>query len=322
MFRLRALVSLASTATEVDYQNRCPYCRNETLIGCRQEFANGGDVLSYDQYQGLLFDFPGDGVLLVTINRPEKLNALTERMHFELGQVWRTASEDDQVRVIVITGAGRAFCAGGDHEMERRQLNSFANVANTWRESSELVYNIINCDKPIISAINGPAVGAGLATALLADISLIADNVRLTDGHTRIGLTAGDHAAMLWPLLCGLARAKYYLLTSDFIDAHEAESLGLVSRCVAASDLRGEALRLASRLASGPQYALRWTKRSLNQWLRIVGPIFDSSLSLEMLNLFDKDIVEGLGAFKEHREPLFPSIDRSFSRPSRNDEQR
>jgi enoyl-CoA hydratase len=174
-------------------------------------------------------------------------------------------------------------------------------------EAASLVLNMLDCEKPVVSAINGTAVGAGLAVALMADISIIAQDARLTDGHLRLGVVAGDHAAILWPLLCGMAKAKYYLLTADFIDGREAERIGLVSRCVPGERLMPTAFEVAEKLATGPQLAIRWTKRALNNWLRQAGPIFDASLALEMLNFFDEDVAEGAAAILEKRPPRFPS---------------
>src|SRR5688572_4863930 len=155
--------------------------------------------------------------------------------------------------------------------------------------------------------MHGPAVGAGLVAGLLADVSIAAKNARLIDGHTRLGVAAGDHAAIVWPLLCGMAKAKYYLLTSDFIDGKEAERIGLVSLCVPAEQLMAKALDVADKLGTGSQQAIRWTKRSLNNWLRQAGPIFDQSIALEMLTFMDEDVREGLQAIRDKRPPRFPS---------------
>ncbi len=175
-------------------------------------------------------------------------------------------------------------------------------------EARDLVYNILGCSKPIVSAINGAAVGAGLVVALLADVSVAAENARLSDGHLRMGVAAGDHAAILWPLLCGMAKAKYYLLTCDFLDGKEAERIGLVSLAVPAEELMPRAMEVAEKLASGPQPAIRWTKRALNQWLRQAGhTAFDYSLLAEALGFFGEDVREGLQAVKEKRTPNFPS---------------
>jgi enoyl-CoA hydratase len=166
---------------------------------------------------------------------------------------------------------------------------------------------MINCSKLIVSAINGPAVGGGLAVALLADISIAAKNSRLIDGHTRLGVAAGDHAAIIWPLLCGMAKAKLHLLLSDEISGEEAERIGLVSLVVEADVLRDTAFDIARKLAAGPQTALRWTKHSLNNWLRQAGPIFDNSVALEMLGFTGPEVREGLAAVRERRPPNFPA---------------
>jgi enoyl-CoA hydratase len=255
--------------------------------------------MDYAEYQHLLFDKRPGGVLLITINRPEAYNATNARLHWELTQVWLTIDQDADTRAAVITGAGKAFSAGGDLGLVAEMAGNFEAASRTMREASDLVYNLINLDKPVISAINGVAVGAGLVVALLADISIIAETARLTDGHTRLGVAAGDHAAIIWPLLCGMAKSKYYLLTCDFLDGREAERIGLVSLCVPAEQVLPRALETAEKLARGPQPAIRWTKRALNNWLRQAGPIFDQSLALEMLTFMGPDVHEGLRALRK-----------------------
>jgi enoyl-CoA hydratase len=263
--------------------------------------------MDYKDYQHLVFERRPHGVLLVTLNRPQVLNATNDRMHWELTQIWLTIDRDPDTRVAVVTGAGRAFSAGGDLDMVEANTTDPRRLANTVREASDIVYNMINLDKPVVSAINGVAVGAGLVVALMADISIIAEDVRFTDGHTKLGVVAGDHAAIVWPLLCGMAKAKYYLLTSDFIDGREAERIGLVSLCVPRDQLLPRAFEVADRLALGSQQAIRWTKRALNNWLRLAGPIFDQSIALEMLTFMGEDAREGLRAIREKRPPRFPS---------------
>ncbi|MBI2466367.1 MAG: enoyl-CoA hydratase/isomerase family protein [Candidatus Rokubacteria bacterium] len=263
--------------------------------------------MNYGDYQHLLFERRPHGVLLITINRPEVLNATNDRLHWELTQVWLTIGADPEARVAVVTGAGRAFSAGGELDMVEANATDPAKLARTLQEASDIVYNMINLDKPVVSAINGVAVGAGLVVALLADVSIIAEDVRFTDGHTRLGVVAGDHAAILWPLLCGMAKAKYYLLTSDFIDGREAERIGLVTFCVPRAELMAKAFDVADKLAQGSQPAIRWTKRALNNWLRMAGPIFDQSIALEMLTFTMGDVREGVRAIREKRPPQFPS---------------
>jgi enoyl-CoA hydratase len=257
------------------------------------------------RYQYLMLDRQPGGVLLITLNRPEVLNAAHEEMHSELAAIWTDVNSDPETRVAVVTGAGRAFSAGGDLAMVERQIGNYDLVSRMLKEMGDLVYNMANCEKPIVSAINGVAVGAGLVVALLADISICADDARLGDGHVRLGVAAGDHAAIIWPLLCGLAKAKYYLLTGEMVSGAEAERIGLVSKALPREQVLPEALRVADQLASGPQQAIRLTKRALNGWLRTAGPIFDQSAAYEMLTFLGEDIKEGLASLREKRQPQF-----------------
>ncbi|MCH8225824.1 MAG: enoyl-CoA hydratase/isomerase family protein [Chloroflexi bacterium] len=264
-------------------------------------------MVDYSTYEHLLVENK-DGVALVTMNRPEVLNATNFRLHNELSRIWLDLGADPEVRAIVITGAGTAFSAGGDFEMIEQSIGNAEAVASTMQEAGDIVHNMINLDKPVISAINGVAVGAGLAVALLADISIASEDARITDGHIRLGVAAGDHATVIWPLLCGMAKAKYYLLTCDFLDGREAERIGLVSKAVPADQLMSTAMDVANKLAAGPQQAIRGTKRALNQWLRQAAiNSFDYSLALEMMGFFGADIREGLSALQEKRTPNFPS---------------
>ena len=261
--------------------------------------------MDFSGYQHLVFERRTGGVLLITLNRPEVYNAADEVMHAEMARVWADISADEQTRVAVVTGAGKAFSAGGDLAMVRRQAGDYGLVTSMLREMSDLVYNMINCEKPIISAINGVAVGAGVVVALLADISICADDARLGDGHVRLGVAAGDHAAILWPLLCGMAKARYYLLTGEMVTGAEAERIGLVSKSLPREEVLAEALRVAGALAAGSQQAIRLTKRALNGWLRAAGPIFDQSAAYEMLTFMGEDIKEGLASLREKRQPNF-----------------
>ena len=257
------------------------------------------------KYEKLTVAVDDQGVALVTLNRPESLNATDNVMHRELTEIWPDIDRDPAVRVAVVTGAGdRAFSAGGDlDDLEARAAlpaeERFEAIVALMKEAEQLVYTMINCDKVIVSAINGVAVGAGLAVALIADISVMAEEARLTDGHVRLGVAAGDHAAIIWPLLCGMAKAKYYLLTGDFIDGREAERIGLVSKAVPRAEVLPEAMRIAHLLAASPQPALHFTKRALNQWLRLGGlTAFDYSLATEMLGFFGAAPAEGVAKIK------------------------
>jgi enoyl-CoA hydratase len=269
--------------------------------------------MHYTEYQHLQIQID-DGVAQITINRPEVYNATNDRLHWELTQIWPDLDRDPAVRVAVITGAGdRAFSAGGDlNDVQARAdlpaEERMESLLRVMKEAHEIVYTIVNADKLIISAINGVAVGAGLAVALMADISIMAEDARLTDGHTRLGVAAGDHACMIWPLLCGMAKAKYYLLTCDFVDGREAERIGLVSKAVPREQVLPEAMRVARQLADGPQPALRLTKRALNQWLRLGGiTSFDYSLVAEMFTFMGADVPAGVKGIVEKSAPQYPS---------------
>jgi enoyl-CoA hydratase len=260
---------------------------------------------AYSRYQRLRFQRPAERILEIVLDNPGRLNATDARMHQELAHVWRDIDADPDVSVAMIRGAGDAFSAGGDFELIEAMADDFATLTRVWREAREMVYNIINCSKPVVSAMHGPAVGAGLVCGLLADVSIAAKTARIIDGHTRLGVAAGDHAAIIWPLLCGMAKAKYHLLLCEPISGAEAERIGLVSLAVDQDELFGKALEVAKRLAVGSPTAIRWTKHALNNWLRMMGPTFDNSIALECLGFTGPDIREGLASFKEKRAPRF-----------------
>ncbi len=259
----------------------------------------------YADYERLKLDYPAPRVLQITLDTPGKLNAADSVMHDELGRIWRDIDADEDISVAMIRGAGKAFSAGGDLDMIDGIIEDFDIRARTWREARDIVYNIINCSKPIVSAIHGPAVGAGLVCALLADISIAAKSARIIDGHTRLGVAAGDHAAIIWPLLCGMAKAKYYLMLCEPMSGEEAERIGLVSLCVEDDELFDRALEVAEKLAAGAPHAVRWTKYALNNWLRAMGPSFDASLALEFLGFSGPEPKEGLASLREKRPPNF-----------------
>jgi enoyl-CoA hydratase len=263
--------------------------------------------MNYSEYKHIDFEHREHEVLWMTLNRPEVLNATNAQLHTELVEIWKTIDKDPDVSAVVVTGAGRAFSTGGDLQMVENAYRDYDEIVRIMDEARDLVYNILNCSKPIVSAINGPAVGAGLVVALMADISIAAENARLTDGHLRMGVAAGDHGAIIWPLLCGMAKAKYYLMTSDFITGREAERIGLVSLSVPADALLEKAMEVATSLATGPRQAIKYTKRALNQWMLQAGPIFDHSLALEMLGFFSEDMMAGLDAIRHKKTAEFPS---------------
>jgi enoyl-CoA hydratase len=258
----------------------------------------------YDDFTALRIERPEPGVLKIVLDGPG-LNAVGPVAHRELADVWRTVERDPDTRVAVLTGAGKAFSAGGSFELLEELTDSFEARIRILREARDLVINVVNCSKPIVSALHGPAVGAGLVAGLLADISVAGRTARIIDGHTRLGVAAGDHAAICWPLLCGMAKAKYYLLTCEMVTGEEAERIGLVSLCVDDDAVQDRAMAIARDLAAGAQDAIRFTKHTLNHWYRAFEPAFDAALAYEFLGFGGPDAAEGLAALREKRPPAF-----------------
>lgn len=258
-----------------------------------------------EDYQTLQIDRQPSGVTEVVLNNPERLNSVDVAGHRELTAIWSDLDADPETKVILLRAEGRAFSAGGDFSLIEAMMNDSAVHRRTLREARDLVRNLIECSKPIVSVINGVAVGAGLAAALLADIPIAGRSARILDGHTTLGVAAGDHAVLIWPLLVGMAKAKYHLLTNEPIDGTEAERLGLVAKVVDDDQLLEEARRIAGRLAAGPAEALSWTKHTLNHWLRAAYPAFDASVAYEFLGFLGPDPREGLAAVREKRPPTF-----------------
>jgi enoyl-CoA hydratase len=260
----------------------------------------------YARYTRLKFDRPHPRVMRVTFNSPMKMGAMDGAMHREVSEVWRDLEADESINVIIITGNGKSFSAGGDLTHEVKLVDNYEMRMQVMREARHMVYGMINCPKPIVSGIRGWAVGAGIVCALLADVTVAAKDARLMDGHTKIGIAAGDHAMIVWPLLVGMAKAKYYLMCCKQLDGAEAERLGLVSLAVDDDKVEAETIQIASELADGPQGALRWTKHCLNNWLRMAGPSFDASLAMEMIGVAGPEGREGINAFLDKREARFP----------------
>ncbi len=258
----------------------------------------------YAAFPHLSFDRPAHGVLRITLDGPG-LNAVDANVHRELADVWLTVDRDADVNVAMLRGAGSAFSVGGSFALISTMVEDYAARTRVLREARDLVFNVINCAKPIVSAMHGPAVGAGLVAGLLADVSVVGRSARIIDGHTRLGVAAGDHAAICWPLLCGMAKAKYYLLTCDTLTGEEAERIGLVSLCVDDDLVHDTALDVATRLSAGAQAAIRYTKQTLNNWYRTQSGIFDASVAYEFYGFGGPDVREGLASHTEKRAPQF-----------------
>lgn len=261
----------------------------------------------YSGYERLSFDHPAEGVLRIRLDNPNNpLNSADDIMHRELAEVWREVDTDKDAGAVILAGGERAFSAGGDFGLIERIIEDHQYKMQVWKEARDIVYNVINCSKPVIAALNGPCVGAGLAAALCCDITIAAKSAKIIDGHTRLGVAAGDHSVIIWPLLVGMAKAKYYLLTCDPLTGEEAERIGLVSLCVEDDELEAKSLEVAGKLANGAQTAISFTKYALNNWLRMMGPNFDTSLALEFLGWDGPEVSEGLKSHREKRTPNFP----------------
>ncbi|MEO8248067.1 MAG: enoyl-CoA hydratase/isomerase family protein [Burkholderiales bacterium] len=264
--------------------------------------------MDYSRYQtfNITRRGPNDSVIDLQMKAKNgKLPTAGHQGHRELSEIWRDIGADESVRCAVLRGDGLGFSGGGDLAMVQIMANDYEVRTRVWREARDLVYNLINCDKPIVSAIHGPAVGAGLVAGLLADISIATKTAKIVDGHTRLGVAAGDHAAIVWPLLCGMAKAKYYLLLCESMSGEEAERIGLVSLAVDEDQLLPKAYEVADRLANGSQSAIRFTKYALNNWLRQAGGTFDTSLALEFMGFAGPDVHEGIASLRERRPPNF-----------------
>ena len=255
-------------------------------------------------YPSFRYDWPRDGVLRITFDAPG-LNSVGPDAHREIADIWLTVDRDPDVQVAILRGAGSGFSAGGSFDLIEGMIDDYARRTRVMREARDLVWNVINCSKPIVSAMHGPAVGAGLVAGVLADVSIVGRTARIIDGHTRLGVAAGDHAAVCWPLLVGMAKAKYYLLTCDTLTGEEAERIGLVSLCVDDDQVQDRALAVAEQLMAVSPSAVRWTKHSLNHWYRAAGPAFDASLALEFYGFGGPDVREGVAAHREKRPPDF-----------------
>ncbi len=262
-------------------------------------------MLTQDDYETILIDKHANGVAVVTLNRPDKLNAVNAAMHYELSQIFLDAEADVEVRAVLLTGAGRAFCAGGDFASGSAPGDA-GGGGNMMREARQIVDNLLDCTKPVISAVNGYAMGLGATLALLADIVVASDNAIIADTHVNMGIGAGDGGAVIWPLLMGVNRAKYHLMTGERLSAAEAERLGLVSFVVERDALIERATGIANRLAEGPGKAISASKAPINKFIKMVSNlVLPISLSLEESTMASADAKEAAKAFVEKREPKF-----------------
>ncbi|WP_375383332.1 enoyl-CoA hydratase/isomerase family protein [uncultured Sphingomonas sp.] len=245
-------------------------------------------------------------VLTLTLDRPDELNAANESLHEELSHIFRDADEDPGSDVIVLTGAGRAFCAGGDVAWMQRAIDDPSLFERTCFEAKRIIFSILDCEKPIIGHINGHAIGFGCTLALFCDVTFMSADAKIGDPHVLMGVVAGDGGSIIWPQLVGLSRAKEYLMTGDAIPAVKAAEWGLVNHVLPPAELGDAVTAFADRLAGGALKAIRWTKVALNIPLRQVAhAAMDAAIAYELSTNLSEDHQEAVSAFIEKRPPTF-----------------
>jgi enoyl-CoA hydratase len=275
-------------------------------------------AIDYGEYEFLNVAV-ADRIATIIINRPDRLNAVHNALHHELEQIWLDVRADQDVNAIILTGAGRAFCAGGDVKgMAEGTLSGAAPKKGKGRgrgpiaasNGRRVIENMLDVEQPIIGAINGDAIGLGATLALLCDITVASEKARFADTHVKVGIVAGDGGAVIWPLLIGPHRAKEFLMRGNFISGAEAGRIGMVNYAVGPEDVMSKARELARELADGPTWAIRWSKLAVNKWLKQqANLILDASLAYEMMTFNTKDHQEAVKAFVEKRKPNFVRAD-------------
>lgn len=259
----------------------------------------------FKNYETMTFSREGR-ILTITLNLPDTLNAVNARMHTELARVFLDANDDPDSDIVVLTGAGRAFCAGGDVDWMQDSIDKPEMFTETAIEGKRIIFTQLDLEKPLICRLNGHAMGLGATLALGCDVVIASEKAKIGDPHVSIGLVAGDGGAVLWPQMIGYLRAKEYLLTGDPIPAVEAARMGLINRAVAPEALDDDVYGLARRLAGGARKAIRWTKVATNLGLKqLAHMIMDTGIAYETLSNISKDHQEAVTAFREKRKPVF-----------------
>jgi len=256
-------------------------------------------MLDYGRYKYLKID-RSSNVAVVTMNRPEVLNAFNEPLHQEMTGIWLDLQEDPQVYAVVLTGEGRAFSSGGDFNWLGGLHKDFTKIRATLYETIKIVNNLLALEKPLIGAINGPATGLGATLAFFCDILIASERARIGDTHVRAGVVAGDGAIAVLPLLVGIHRAKELMMMGKLLNAQEAERIGLFNEVVPHDELMPRALAVAQELAELPPWPVRWTKYCLNQWLKtFASSAFNTAISLEAITMFSEDFMKAVVAFRD-----------------------
>jgi enoyl-CoA hydratase len=264
-------------------------------------------AIDYSAYEFLKVEV-AQRIATVTLNRPDARNAVTAAMHHEIEQIWLDLAEDQDVNVILLTGAGDAFSAGGDVLSRVRPIKPKGRGGRRifMSDGRRVIENLLDVEQPIVAAINGDALGFAANVALLCDVTVASETAKLADTHVALGAVAGDGGAVIWPLLIGPNRAKEFLMLGDTITGADAARIGLVNYAVPAAQVLPKARELAQRLADGATWAIRWSKLAVNKWLKQqANLIMDAGLAYEAVSLMAKDHQEALQALREKRKPNF-----------------
>lgn len=264
--------------------------------------------MAYEAYRDLAITLE-DRVLTITMNRPDKLNAVGETMHTELARIFTDAALDPEVDVVVLTGAGRAFSAGGDIEWMQKMIDEDASWDQTAAEAKRIVFSMLDCEKPVIAKVNGHAAGLGATLALFCDVVFASEKAKIGDPHVGVGFVAGDGGAVIWPQLVGYHRAKEFLMTGELLSAARAAEIGLINYAVPPDELDARVDEFVARLQSGAKKAIRWSKVAVNIGLKqLAHSIMDASLSYEAQSNKTADHQEAVNAFREKRDPVFRGL--------------
>ncbi|QIE89788.1 enoyl-CoA hydratase/isomerase family protein [Pseudomonas nitroreducens] len=261
--------------------------------------------MNFADYKTMSFERRGR-VLTVTFNQPEKLNSFAGPSHTELSWLFYDLVEDKESDIIVLTGAGRAFSAGGDIEYMQWLHDNPAEFYRCVREAKRIVNGMLECDKPIICKVNGDAIGLGSTVAVFSDVIFAADTARFGDPHNNVALISGDGGQIMWPYLMGYARAKHYLFTGEKLSAADAERFGLINKAMPAAELDDYVNAYADKLCAMPVQSLRWSKSTINVPLRqMAASMMDVGMAYEAMSSQTPDHVEAIAAFREKRKPSF-----------------
>jgi len=261
--------------------------------------------MNFADYEAIAFRRDG-GVLHVILNRPESMNAVDDTMDRDLARLFIDVADDPETRVVVLTGAGKAFSAGGNIELLQESIDNPEVFYNTMARSKRVIYALLDCPKPVIAKVNGHAMGLGANLALFCDIIYAVPTAKIADPHVNVGFVAGDGGAVIWPQLIGYARAKEFLLTGDPITGADAARIGLINHAVEPENIDAVVDEMAQRLAQGPARAIQWTKASVNIGLKqLAHTILDASMAYEVISNHTRDHREAVAAFRERRKPQF-----------------